>query len=65
MTDDSPTTIQVVIYDDGTEGRVSVELESFLQFNNWVDWELNKLVGRWRDWETPRARRKAREFGRR
>lgn len=57
MTDDSPATIHVVIYDDGAEGKVSVELESFLQFNNWFGWELDKLVGRWRDWGTPRARK--------
>jgi hypothetical protein len=60
MTDEPTITIRVVLAGEGGKGQISVELQSFLRFNQRMDRRLGSLEKRWAGWAAPRSVRRGR-----
>jgi len=50
---DTPESLMLVLAKGAGGSRVTVDLETFLQFNAEIDCDLETLVDRWSDFATP------------
>ena len=51
----SPEKHEVLLIDNLATGKIRIQLDAYVQFNEKMDRELEKLVGRWKHTAAPQA----------
>ena len=61
MTDSTPAKAQIVLANEGSLGKIHVDMEAFFDLSFWMAEELEDLVAHWQHKAAPRATKPVRE----